>query len=205
MQLDAHFAINNSNYIRITVPNLPEKDNDIFAPTQVLHPLDIATTTYFEESNEIILYQDVLNDTVYTLYYTIEIVSSKKFHLPNHITPGMVGYFFNELRTDFQNQDTRWLNYYRVWSKRSIQTLLYNMNDTVYLEISPAYPWEHVEPKPDEHYIPFEEFMQSYKPYVLQEIPHETLVQWRDTSYRLLQSLIGEKEIPSRQQILDID
>jgi hypothetical protein len=58
-------------------------------------------------------------------------------------------------------------------------TWLYN-NDQgdIIMQITPSYRWHFFDPKEDENYITYEEFMQNYQPILFRTIPKEVAQEW---------------------------
>jgi hypothetical protein len=54
-------------------------------------------------------------------------------------------------------------------------TWLYERDGNFFMEIAPAYPWEFDEPKPDEQYYTYEDFMASYESILTIPIEHLTI------------------------------
>jgi len=203
MTLNVQFVISNDSNITITVPSLPEKDNVIFIPTEQLHSLDIATVTYNEyQRKKLILHKEVIDEILYSFYIVVTRVLEQTFTLPDKVTVGNVGYYMN-MYHEHRTHDLKVLDQFRIWwSNQDIQTLLYNANDRIYLEIVPIYPWHLEIPKADDEYEPFDAFMQRYTPYVVTEVPRENVITWRDKCYNLLKDIIDESRIPSQQEIM---
>ena len=202
MALNAQFVISNNSNITITVPSLPEKDNEIFIPTETLHQLDIGKAVYENKKYSILLLQDVIKGILYPYYLILERVLTQTFTLPDRVNIGDIGYYLNMYR-EYRTHDLEVLDQFRLWcSKQHVQTLLYNANNSIYLEIVPLYPWHLAIPETDDEYEPFDAFMQRYAPYVVTEVPREKVIIWRDTCYNLLKDIIGKSEIPSQQEII---
>lgn len=71
-------------------------------------------------------------------------------------------------------------------SPELLTTWLYEKNKKFWIEITPVYPWHHRDPKKDENFITYEEFMKDYKPIALFEVSHETLKEWLKRVQELL-------------------
>lgn len=56
---------------------------------------------------------------------------------------------------------------------------LYNDKEgNIILEISPMYPWHYNDPKSDETFVKYSEWIKNYKPYAITKIPKESAKQW---------------------------
>jgi len=201
MTLNVQLAINDYSQITITVPSLPEKDNVIFIPGPELHHLDIATVEYSDKDKNLPLDRDVVDTIFYSCYLVLERALSDAFSPPDHITTGNVGYYMN-MFNEHRQSHLKVLKKFRAWwSRQDVQTIIYSRDNTIYLEIVPIYPWHLDVPSAEEEYESFNEFMQRYKPYVVKEIPRETIITWRNKCYKLLYSLIGKERMPSHATI----
>ncbi len=62
----------------------------------------------------------------------------------------------------------------------NLTTWIYKQANRYYLEITPNYPYEYRDPKPDERYISFEDFMKDYKPFYKETITRQDLQELRN-------------------------
>lgn len=78
---------------------------------------------------------------------------------------------------------------YSLWNS-SLDSWIYNdERGNIIFEITPKYPWNYVEPKENEHYIPYEEWIKSYKPFLIRKIPIEVARQWLDQATSVLNKI----------------
>ena len=79
---------------------------------------------------------------------------------------------------------------YWVWSSlERTHTLLYNYENKIYLEISPGCPDLFTDKSARTINKLFKEFMKTYKPYFVTEIPIETAKQWLEQSEQIIQMI----------------
>ncbi|HLC06890.1 MAG TPA: hypothetical protein VJJ26_01755 [Candidatus Babeliales bacterium] len=68
---------------------------------------------------------------------------------------------------------------YHLWAGGNNVTWLYNdKNGAIILEVTPFYPYLHVDPNEELNYIPYEEWIKDYKPYFTTTISKEMAEQW---------------------------
>lgn len=61
----------------------------------------------------------------------------------------------------------------------SLATWLYNNEKgEIILEITPNYPWHFSDPTPEENFIPYEQWIKDYKPFIIRTIPQEVAKRW---------------------------
>lgn len=91
-----------------------------------------------------------------------------------------VNNFFEIITLDGVN---RWVGeHYLLWESRSkLATWLYYKNGFICLEITPVYKWHYTQPERGEIFIPYNEWIKSYKPIIAikidKEIAKDLLVQ----------------------------
>ena len=192
MTLDVSIAVDRYSNIRITVPDTANKENIAGNSTSQLHALDIATAEYIGQKTCITLYTDTIGNLTYFLYIALVRSIAEVLTIPHTVDPGTIGRFINIL-------DNRVCD---VWIRRAVRTMLYNRDNSIYLEIIPLYPWRTVEPKSHEHYIPFSTFLQQYEAYVIHSLTWEVAIQWRDTCYDILCRIGDESDIPTKDTII---
>lgn len=76
-----------------------------------------------------------------------------------------------------------------LWSTRYVQTWLFNRNSKIYLEISLSYPWHFVEPRENEDFISYHEFIRSFQPIIIFEILSEQAIIIIDKCSRILDNI----------------
>ncbi len=103
-----------------------------------------------------------------------------------------IGYLYNEyyqnkhnfILHNFTSGGQDWIGYqHHLWesSKNNVRliTWLYNnINGTIIFEITPCYPYLFCEPTEQPDYIPYKEWIKTYQPYLIQEIPKKTAQEW---------------------------
>ncbi len=128
-----------------------------------------------------------------------------------------IGYHHNEylyigvnnpknLFTD--NNDDGWNGYdYNLWSARnkltSLDTWIYNASDgSIILEVTPIYPYLFSEPEEEPNYIPYEEWIKTYKPYFITTLSRETAEQWIEQAEQIIRMVeYNEKRMQYRSKI----
>lgn len=110
-----------------------------------------------------------------------------------------LGYMWNRLLhgdSGFKYKDEFWVGLnYSLWETPGnvnpvLTTWIYNdIKGNIILEIAPDYRWHHMDPKPGEKFISYEEFMKNYKPYIVRIIPKNVATRWLAQAEHLLQTI----------------
>lgn len=182
-----NFFLDKESKINIVIPDLPQKHNYYYEPTDKLNRFDEVTVTYTGDNFSIVLSKDILNEILHVFNECLKKVIHGKLQLLSTAKTGTLGYTLNNILNEKQDDD---ISFFWVWSSlNNIDTLFYNIGDEIYLEIVPAYPWTYQEPTAGDGYISFEEFMNNYKPYVVKNISVNTAIQWQRTCEDILKSI----------------
>lgn len=185
--IEVNFVLDQDKKFSIKVPGLPDKINYYYDPISELHKFDEAMVAFIDQKNCIDLKQDVIDEILCRLYGSLKLAIDHKLVLPNTIKFGCVGYLLNQYLNDLNSFD---IFPYWMWSSNmNVATILYNFEDKIYFEIVPTYPWTFLEPVEGDGYITFQEFMITYKPYIVEGIPINTAKKWCDKSEALLKQL----------------
>src|SRR5579872_3409464 len=102
-----------------------------------------------------------------------------------------IGYLLNEYHInekgfvtyDFPSGVSSWIGYkYHVWeatSDKRLVTWIYNDSDEfIIFEVTPFYPYMYCDPQEEPNYIPYEEWIKTYKPYFKTKISAIVAQQW---------------------------
>ncbi len=192
MNTEFNFIINENKKIIITIPDVKTKYNYFFKPTKRLHRCDEATAYFIEKNHEKLeIKKHTLDDVVLNLYGKLKsIIDDNNLKLPKNCETGTVGYELNNMLM-YHNND--FFSQFWTWSSISSKadTLIYQADNKIYIEIVPSYPWLFSEPELDNpEYITFEEFMKNYKPYVVETISRETAKEWLQQCEEILKIII---------------
>ncbi len=182
------FIIDNNTYFEVLVPELPDKDNYYYQPTEKLHVFDIVTLVYCNNNIKTEFLQDAAAEILGSLHCVLSKVLLNKSILPDHIPFGSVSLWFsiNTAKGDFGFK----FGSFCLWSTISQpETWLYNKDNKIYLEVSLPYPWLFSDPKPSENYYSFDEYIKNYKPIAVYEISRETAQQWLEQCNTILDTM----------------
>lgn len=114
----------------------------------------------------------------------------KKQLIPCQSTTQDIGFLWNEAYRDkpgfiYEGKAQLWVDEsLRHWAagekgQAIISTWIYNDKDgNIILEITPDYPWYDCTPEEYENYIPYEEWIKTYKPLVIKKIPKDVAQKW---------------------------
>lgn len=103
-----------------------------------------------------------------------------------------IGYLWNEYLTkeskeqfiyNLRENRPYWIGQdYYLWETVNVTKLttwLYNNEKgEIILEITPSYPWHFSDPTPEENFIPYEQWIKDYKPFIIRTIPQEVAKRW---------------------------
>ena len=188
-----NFNLDSKKEIQISIPNIPDKFNYYYEPTEKMHRFDEATVNFITPLNQIEIKKDILGDIFVPFYKILKRAIHKTVVLPNEIQPGRAGYMLNLMLNDLNKID---LGPFWVWSSLTgNDTLIYNASDIIYLEIVPAYPWTFKDPDPGEEYISLDTFLEKYKPLVFEKIPYKVALEWLNKSEGFLRLLEYDDEV----------
>lgn len=78
-------------------------------------------------------------------------------------------------------------NDYSLWAY-DMTSWIYNEPDgSIVFEVTPFYPYMYCEPEEEPDYIPYEEWIKTYKPYFITTISKETALQWLEQAERIIE------------------
>ncbi|THF72631.1 hypothetical protein [Cohnella fermenti] len=135
---------------------------------------DDVTVTFWDNSEEKCVFEDVIQEAITTLYNGIK----SQVELTSEFEVGNLGrawnIWTNNLSEMVEDDEEDIFRSYWIWSTREYQTWLYQKNGNLYIEISPSYKWHYVEPAVDEQITSFNEFLEHYRANVF-ELPSEQI------------------------------
>jgi len=189
------FQISESQQICIVI-NEHDKINIYGYETDGLHIFDEVEVEYIHSGIVIILTSDIAQYVIATFCTFLEMALKNELLLDTSLVAGKIGYYFSKKKymtidesDELEKKDDIFSQYW-VWSSsKNIQTWLYNVNNKIYLEISPTYPWLFSDPEEDEHYISFDQYMNSYRFIALVELQESLVQSWINECQMLLQKI----------------
>lgn len=189
MNLIKEFKINQYSSIKILIPDLQDKFNYYYKPIKKLHMFDEVTVVFENGTQQTNLIMDNANIVLHNFKEALEYSLNNKIVLPDFIKTGNLGFYYN---IDMYNEQPESVDYsyFWLWSIRGVQSWIYNQNNKIYLEIGFSYPWLFVEPKQSDHYISFDEFMNEYKPIIIEEIDRDIVEKWLEQCNEIFNNMI---------------
>jgi len=191
MNIISIFKINNEKSLAFLVPNVKNKFNYSYKPTEKLHKFD-KITVFFKGDKEIEIASDMAYLILETFKLTLIDAIDNKIIVPKEIGVGKAGYYHNLDHKKKYAERFLESSSYSVWAKKNIQTWIYNKNNKIYLEIFPAYPWFYDEPMEGNNHIPFDEFIKTYQPIAVEEIDLATAQKWIEQCNEILDTIADE-------------
>lgn len=181
------FIVTQSAKITVEIPNVPEKFNYYYEPTEKLHQFDEAKVFFITPTESINIRTDTLDEIFYPLYIGLKKTIKNELSLPPSISPENIGVEFNKMLYNTEKKVDFYP--YWIWSIRHIQTLLYNYDKKIYLTILPNCPDIYAD-KPDKIIEKsFNTFIKNFKPYFAGEISHKTAKEWLKQCEEILLTL----------------
>jgi len=144
-----------------------------------------------------------------SLYYDMERFSdflkkalNNELQLHHSITQD-IGYLCNEyyqnkhgfILHNFAHGGQDWIGYqYHLWEAyknniRLITWLYNNIGGTIIFEITPCYPYLFCEPEDEPNYISYNEWIKTYKPYLIKEIPIDVAQKWLNQTELIVKTI----------------
>ncbi|HSC25174.1 MAG TPA: hypothetical protein VLB80_03105 [Candidatus Babeliales bacterium] len=119
-----------------------------------------------------------------------------------------IGYLLNEyhisednfIMYNFPSGISSWIGYkYHVWEAAShnirLITWIYNKPDgSIIFEVTPFYPYMYCEPTEEPNYISYNEWIKTYKPYLIRELPTTTAQEWLKQAEYIIQTIEANVE-----------
>lgn len=160
-------------------------------PIEFLGPIYQEHILLFHNQQKLILSKSTVYHNMLYLADLLEKALNSKLFLHPSITQD-IGYYHNEYlanNTNFPTQiladgNTDWVGYfYHLWSARenlsSFDSWIYNApNGDIVFKVTPLYPYMYSEPEKETDYIPYEQWIKNYKPYLMIILPKVIAEQW---------------------------
>jgi hypothetical protein len=170
---------------------IPLKD-----PVEWLGPIYQEKILLLSKTKKIILSQTTIYHDLLYLSDLLKKTLNHKLFLHSSISQD-IGYFYNEHHyhdtklpvTVLPNGSVNWVGYvYHLWESLShFNSWIYNAPDgSIVFEVTPFYPYMYCEPEEEPDYIPYEEWIKTYKPYFITTLSKETALQWLEQAERII-------------------
>lgn len=186
------FTLNDTEKIVIELENsIEDLDCCTEAPIVFLH-----------DSKKVILSTNSVQNNMTILKNLLIKALSNKLQLHKSIQED-IGYLYNQYSdylcneksqvqdtfgyTKLEGRDIWAGNKYNLWNS-DITSWIYNdVDGSIIFELTPAYPENFYYTKSQT--IPYQEWIKSYKPYLIEKIPHDVAQQWLDQANALLKQI----------------
>ena len=200
MPHNVHFVIDNNSFIQAAVP---QYTGEVMKYKSIDHwnRFDDLHIRLIQDNICLDLKRDHAITSLKELYNVTQNVIYNKNTIPKYTVPGYVGKELNKIYATAPeiNIEDKIIDICSVWSHCvPISTLIYSYCGYIYLEIAPIYPWVFSMMRTYEQHIyyPFENFLYTYKPYVITQISRKQCLSWQKKAYTVLHH-IGGKDIDS--------
>lgn len=85
-----------------------------------------------------------------------------------------------------ENQE-QWVGMrYHLWEKDYISWIYNDKDGSIIFEATPLYPYFSCEPEDGQNYIPYDQWIQNYKPYLTRKIPKKVAQQWYKQAHNII-------------------
>jgi hypothetical protein len=192
-QILTRFILSEQKYIEIYFPEIENKFNYYYRPTEKLHKFDEVSIAFYYDENKILLYRNILEDGVLRISDRLLEADQELIDLPTEIQVGQMVYALNESKKEYATEavgiyrNIDFSNYW-VWSTAGgPQTFMYTFEGSLYLEIGLTYQWQYDDNDID--LLFYQEFMKNYKPIAVEKISKETAQQWLEQCNRLMKQI----------------
>jgi len=164
------------NQQSIEIVNLNPEENHICM-------YDELAISFVSDNKCHVLYRDVILGDLRIFRDVLKYVVDNQLNTDESIELDL-GFHWNEYLHDLSTDEKtnkKDLSRYLLWSsgpEKAYSTWFYNKDNEIILEISPDYPWHFIEPKEEEAFDSYDEWMKNYKPLFLGQVDKATAQKW---------------------------
>ncbi|MEI4803840.1 hypothetical protein WAZ07_21925 [Bacillus sp. FJAT-51639] len=157
---------------------------------------------YRYDEIEILIQSSVLEHKLYGDDFIIEAISAlnnllekvieNKLNFHESLIGKEIGYLCNE----YYHDENQWLVYednvwvglkHHLWGTKEYDTWLYNMDNKIFIEVTPIYKWHFDELEDENQFITYDQFLHGYKTCYVGEITKETALNWLKKCKKIIQ------------------
>ena len=179
-------------------------------------PDDKIPINFININTNIILDERFIDEALST--FCIKLNKALRYELKFHDSINKdIGFLWNE---ELQNKpglsysklegNDYWVGLYNLlwetpgYCKPKLSTWIYNDSDgEIILEITPSYPWHFTDPEEldDKDYVPYEEWIKTYKPLLIRKISKEIALRWKEQVEEILSILEKNSQYPNSSDV----
>jgi hypothetical protein len=189
-QKEIQFNVSTGQSLRIDLPDTLEET----------HRFDDIDVLFSDQEKAFSLFENEhISEAVRSLNNALNLALEGKIKFPADLNPDKGIYYYSMISMNdfYKNNNTgsvdpaskvAW-----IWSgtkNNQPQTFIYTIDADIFLEISPNYKWLNAEPQEGDGFIPFEEFLKSYRMLYRFKLDTPTILEWQKTCENVLNSLI---------------
>jgi|GEM_PF-3550453 len=185
-------------------------------PAKELTPYCDINIVLQDKGKQYVLYgNDCIAGTIWGLASFFEAVLNNVLELDQSINQD-IGYLWNEIvqyeyDESFPTSELKryeFIRRYKLWDAwykngQELITWIFTQNNKIMLEVTPLYVWQSSDEnnyKNDKDYLTYDEFIKSYKPELIIELPREIVQQWV-IKFKELVTLIQENHEKKMKEI----
>jgi hypothetical protein len=141
------------------------------------------------EHEDEVLSSDNSKESLQIFVNMLERASKNEINLDTFFHSCGVGFQHNLLsfNDDIENDNYDKQFDYWLWSTRTMQTWMYNLDDQIVLEISTSYPWLFLEPNSSESWYDFNYFIDYHFSFKRITIPKSNVIEITNTLKSIIQ------------------
>jgi|GEM_PF-4787059 len=201
MKIIQEFPITSDIGLQIVIPDVQDKFNYYYEPTEVLHKFDEVSVILTLHGESYTVITDIVQVIICNLYHSLKRTLLHKNALPFCIPIGSLNvafsddYYRNYWREEgLPRKDI--VDYHQFWlwsTPNDMQSWMYNRDDAIYLEIGKMYiiPEDQEQPNDDE----FQNYMAHYKPLLCAKISHEIAHDWLEKCKKIILEIDSAYEL----------
>ncbi len=168
-------------------------------PIEWLGPMYEEHILLFSNNHKVFLSKSTIYHDMIDLVDLLKQALSNNLQLDRSIEQN-IGYLVHQYHLDetkvlqhsFPNRWYGWIGYkYKLWegieNNTRLMSWIYNAPDgSIIFEVTPFYPYMYCELEDEPDYIPYEEWIKTYKPYFIATLSKETALQWLEQAERII-------------------
>jgi hypothetical protein len=201
MKIVQKFPITSVISLQILVPEVQDKFNYYYEPTDALHKFDECSVILILHGESYTVITEIIQDIVCSLCFYLKNALKNKIILPPQIALGSLTAVYNRdyyrsywLEEGLPGKEI--IDYHQFWlwsTPNNMQSWIYNRDDAIYLEIGKTYIIPEDQEQPND--ADFQNYMAHYKPLLCTKISHKIAHDWLEKCKKIILEIDSEYEL----------